>query len=164
MTRRVRRSGAWVLRWTTPDRPQGGPSRESRKTTTSKVRKLQERIRGGAIEIPDEGACSPMRSRPNGVLRMYRLAKNFLKSAIRAGSTGRPRASALTATIVCSVALVAGVLPVRADEDDRPLRIMTQNMDPGSRGQEIAAAGNDPAKFLAAVNATVVDILATKPA
>jgi len=95
---------------------------------------------------------------------MYRLAKNFLKSAIRAGSTGRPRASALTATIVCSVALVAGVLPVRADEDDRPLRIMTQNMDPGSRGQEIAAAGNDPAKFLAAVNATVVDILATKPA
>jgi endonuclease/exonuclease/phosphatase family metal-dependent hydrolase len=95
---------------------------------------------------------------------MYRVAKNLLKSVMRTGSKGRPLASAFTAAIVCSAALVAGVLPLRADEDDRPLRIMTQNMDPGSRLQEVAAAGNDPSKFLAAVQTTVVDILATKPA
>ena len=72
---------------------------------------------------------------------------------------------AKTIAIVCLAvaAFIAGPSPAMADDDDRGIRLVTQNMYVGSSFAALAAAQSPPQVF-AAVATIYNNILATKPA
>jgi endonuclease/exonuclease/phosphatase family metal-dependent hydrolase len=59
-------------------------------------------------------------------------------------------------------AVISGPLTATADDNDRGIRLMTQNVDQGTTLSEVAAARTF-AEFVAAVTTTYNNILATKP-